>query len=331
MKKLLLALGVVFTLVAGAAGAQSHVLVVTGIGGEPRYADQFFSLGKAFVESARTKHGLAAASVVFLSEDESRDPIIGGKSTRENIEKEIARIASVARPGDHVVILLIGHGSSQGAEGKFNIPGLDLGANDFLNLLAPLAEQQVAFLNLSSGSGDFIPVLSAPNRVVITATKTGFERNDPFFPQYFVESFVKDGADADKDGRISLYEAFDYALKETARFYEDDARLQTEHAMLDDNGDKVGSHAPDPQKSGADGGVARLFYITGKVASGIAERNPQLAALLKEKADIEAAIEALRQAKDTMNAAQYDEQLEKLLVDLALKARAIRDIGGGIP
>jgi hypothetical protein len=311
------------------AQAQSHVLVVSGIGGEQRNIDLFYELGKSFTESARTRHGVAPENVVWLSEDPARNgALIGGRSDKETIEKEIKRIAGVARPGDHVVLVLIGHGSSQGAEGKFNMPGPDLGSADFLALLEPLAAQRVAFLNLSSGSGDFIPVLSAPNRVIITATKTGFERNEPHFPRHFVESFAQDVADADKDGRISLWEAFDYANKEVKRFYEDDGRLLTEHAMLDDNGDKRGTHEPDPRAVDGDGSAARTFYIAGKVAAGVAARDPRLAPLLQEKAEIEAAIETLRRAKAGMDSTVYEQQLEKLLVDLALKTKQIRDLGG---
>jgi hypothetical protein len=306
------------------------VLVVTGIGGEQRYSDLFFELGKTVVESARARHGVAPASIVYLAEDPARDPaLIAGRSTKENIEKEMARIAAVAKPGDHVVLFLIGLGSSQGAEGKFNIPGLDLAGEDYARLVEPLSAQRVAVLNLFTGSGDFIPVLSAPNRVVITATKTGFERNEAFFPKYFVESFAKDVADADKDGRVSLFEAYDYARKEVKRFYEDDGRLQTEHSLLDDNGDRKGMHEPDPRVAEADGASARNFYIAGRIAAGVAARDPRLQQLLQEKADIEAAIEALRRAKPTMDATQYELQLEKLVLDLAAKNKAIKDLGGG--
>jgi hypothetical protein len=330
MKKLV-ALFIVLVPLAS-AGAQSHVLVVTGIGGEARYSDQFFEIGKSFVESASVRHGVDPKAIVLLTEDPAREPaIIGGKSTRENVEKEIQRIAATARPGDHVVIALIGHGSSQGGEGKFNLPGLDLGATDYSRLLGQLSQQRVAFLNLSSGSGDFVGVLSAPNRVIITATKTGFERNESLFAKYFVDAFTQDVADADKDGRVSLYEAFDYGRRETIRFYEDDGRMLTEHAMLDDNGDKVGAHEPDPRAEGKDGSYARSFFLGGRVAAGAAAGNPRLAALLQEKADIESALEKLRQAKATMDPAQYEQQLEKLLVDLANNAKLIRDAGGGGP
>ena len=311
------------------AAAQSHVLVVSGLGGEPRNVDLFYELGKSFVESARARHGVEAGNVVWLSEDPARNAaLIKGPSNKETIEKEIARIASVAKAGEHVVIMLIGHGSSQGAEGKFNMPGPDLSSTDFQKLLEPLSAQKVGFVNLSSGSGDFIPVLSAPNRVIITATKTGFERNEPHFPKYFVESFAKDVADADKDGRISLFEAYDYGRKEVVRFYEAEGRLLTEHAMLDDNGDKKGMHEPDPRAAAADGSASRTFYITGRVAASAAAKDPRIAALLQEKADIEAAIETLRRGKPGMDSTVYSAQLEKLLVDLALKTKQIKDLGG---
>ncbi len=327
MKKLLAIVIAIALIPFGIVEAQSHLLVVTGIGGEPRYSDQFLAIGKSFVQSVRARHGVAQGAVVFLAEDPARDSMISGKATKENVQKEIERIASSAKPGDYVVIALIGHGSSQGAEGYFNIPGPDLGMTDYNKLLEPLSAQRVAFLSLFSGSGDFVGVLSGPGRIIVTATKTGFERNEVFFPKYFVEAFEKDGADVDKDGRVSLFEAFDYGNKETKRFYEDDVRLQTEHAMLDDNGDRKGSHEPDPRAADGDGATSRTFFLAGKVSAAAAQ-NPVLSKLLQEKADIEAAIETLRKAKPTMDVTVYETQLEKLILDLAAKNKAIKDAGG---
>src|SRR4029079_12294722 len=124
--------------------------------------------------------------------------------------------------------------------------------------LDKLAGQQVAFVDMTSASGDVLPILSAPNRVVITATKSSFERNESQFAGYFVAALAGDGADVDKDGRVSMLEAFRYAAAETKRHYEDASKIQTEHAQLDDMGAKLGTPDPDARTQGM---LARRFYL----------------------------------------------------------------------
>jgi hypothetical protein len=156
-------------------------------------------------------------------------------------------------------VLLIGHGSAQGGEARFNLPGPDLTAADFGQLLARFSTQRVALVNAASASGDFVVALSAPNRTIITATRGASEKNETVFGGYFVKAFAGEVADTDKDGQVSLLEAFSYARREVERFYQSENRLQTEHALLDDNGDGEGSR--DPDASATDGANARRFLL----------------------------------------------------------------------
>jgi hypothetical protein len=171
-----------------------------------------------------------------------------------------------------------------------------------------------------------LPVLSGPNRVVITATKSAFERNESKFARFFVDALSKDGADADKDDRVSLLEAFRYAAAETKRFYENETKLQTEHAQFDDMGMKEGVAEPDGREK--QGLLARRFFLDGGMSPQLAANDPRLAALYKEKFAIEDQIDQLRAKKTTMTADAYDDALETLLVNLARKARTIRELEG---
>jgi hypothetical protein len=185
---------------------------------------------------------------------------------------------------------------------------------------------QVAVVNAASASGDFLPVLSGKNRVVITATKSSYERNETLFPQHFVNAYTAPGADTDKDERISLLEAFVYAKREVTRAYETDTRLPTEHAMLDDDGDRRGTAEPNPQAG--DGAAARRFIVGGTRTATAATGNAP-AALVARKSQLEAQVDSLRRRKESMAADEYEQQLEKLLVDLARVSQAIRE--GGSP
>jgi hypothetical protein len=306
---------------------QSQLLIISGLGGERQYSDAFYEWSVTLADAARNRHGLTRDQIIYLAEDPARDSTrIQGKSTAVEIRKAIATIAKRTSAGDQVFIVLIGHGSATNEESKFSMPGADLGTKDFAALLDSLPGRKVAFINTSSASGEFVPALSAPGRAIVTATKTGFERNEVMFPRFFVRAYAADGADSDKDGRISLLEAFDYARTEVARMYEEANKLQTEHALIEDNGDKPGSAMPEPRTG--DGATAQAMFLAPAISAAAAAADPKLAALYKEKRAIEDKIAELRRTKDVMPAAEYEAQLEKLLVDLALKAQEIKAIEG---
>jgi hypothetical protein len=304
--------------------AQTHVIIVTGASGEAKYAAAFHASASALIDALVTKHGLAAENITYLAEDPSRDAArIDGKSTKEEVGRAIARVSSTARAGDRVLLVLIGHGSHAGSDSRFNLPGPDLTAAELAVMLAPLKAMQVAIVNAASASGDFLPVLSAKNRIVITATKSSYERNETLFPRHFVAAFATAGADTDKDEQVSLLEAFVYAKREVAREYDTESRLPTEHAMLDDDGDRRGSAQPDPQSG--DGSLARRFIVgRARVASSaIADANAS-SALVARKAQLEAQVDSLRRRKDSMPANAYERDLERLLLELARVSQAIR-------
>lgn len=306
--------------------AQTRLVVISGLAGEPKYVESFHAWSASLVDAARKRYGVADSSIVWLAEDPARAPgRIGGKSTKENVERTLDGLATRMRAAEQLVVVLVGHGSMQGDGARLTLPGPDLSAADLSRLLAKHGARRVAVVVAASSSGDFVPALSTPGRVVITATKSGFERNESIFGEHFVAALAGDGADADKDGRVSLLEAFTFATREVRRSYEQDNRLLTEHALLDDNGDRSGS--AEPGARGGDGGVARAFFLTGAAAS-TASSDPRATVLRKEKEELESRIEALKARKDAMDAKTYEAELERLLVDLAATTRALRSLEG---
>jgi len=305
--------------------AQTHLIIVSGLGGEKKYSDSFAHISSALADAASKRFGIPDAEISWFGEDSvSKQPHYRGLSTKANVERTLNQLVTKAGPGDQIVLVLIGHGSGESEESKISIPGPDLSARDFAQLLSKFPSQKVAFVNLTSASGDMLPVLSAPNRVVITATKSSFERNESKFAQFFVDALTKDVADTDKDGRISLLEAFRYAVVETKRVYETDTRLQTEHAQLDDMGTKTG--VADPDGKTGEGLLARRFFLDGAARAG--SNDPRLATLYKDKFGLEDQIALLISKKASMTPDAYDDALEVLLVDLSRKAKTIREIEG---
>jgi hypothetical protein len=329
MRRLLSAGAVVLMLVVPARAQQaSHLLVIVGLGGDLENADRFHQWAVMLVDAARVSYGLPAESVIYLDEDPSRDPArISGRSTREAIAAAIARIAERARPGDRVLVVLIGHGASATGGARFNLPGPDLTAAEFAKLLDRLSAQTVVFANTASASGGFVQALSGKNRTVITATKTDGEKNQTRFGEYFAAAFAATEADADtdKDGRVSVLEAFLWARSRVADSYNRDGQLLTEHAVLDDNGDGKGSDAPG--QAGGDGALARTLFLSAASSTRPAadQGDPELRTLVARRDVVEAKIAALKAAKDETEPEKYERDLEQLLIELARVNRALRE------
>ncbi len=315
--------------------AATHVLIVAGVGGSPEYEQAFYDDAMKMAEAARTRYGIADSFVTLLTERPERDPRrIAGRSTKIEVERAIARIAKEARAGDVVFVLLIGHGSARDGHSLVNLPGPDMSAADFARVLKPLSAQRLAVVNTTSASAEFIPVLSARNRAIITATGSVMERNATRFARHFIAAYAGSDADVDKDGRLSLLEAYTYARREVAREYESANQLQSEHAMLDDDGDGKGTSEPGART--ADGALAsRLFLDQGAAAvdvvAGAGSNDPRVAALLHHKDSLDAKIDALRRRKASMDSTAYERALETLLVDLATTTRTLRQLTGGTP
>ncbi len=316
-----------------ATAQQTHIIVITGLSGDPAYAEEFHQWATTLIDAATDRYELPAENIIYLAEKTDVDPVrIEDRSTRENVERAFATVAERALPDDRVLVLLIGHGTYASGESRFNLPGRDLTAKDYARLLEPLGSQQVAFVNAATASGGFIEVLSGEGRTVVTATRSGGQWNAAVFGGYFVEAFAdgEEESDQNKDGRVSVLEAFEYAVVQVARVYESDGRLQTEHALLDDNGDGEGTREPDPLATlttTTDGAFARNLFISAGEGTGIAglPDDPVLRALYQGRLELQEEVEALQAVRGGTDETIYETEMERLLVAMALKSREIRE------
>jgi len=299
---------------ARASAQDVHLLVVTGVGGDDEHSAQFQKWAGAVVDSAK-KHGVLEANINWLGEAPDKDPRIKGRSSKDNVTKAFTDLAAQAKPNDEIFVMLIGHGSFDGKTGAFNLPGPDLTAGDYAMLLQKFTTQKVAFINTASSSGAFLQPLAGPARTIVTATKTGGERNETRFAEFFVQALDAEEADRDRNGRVSLQEAFDFAASKVKAAYEKEGHILTEHAALDD---------------GSQGKLAGTQYLAPERSRTAAAQNadPALRALLEQRDALERQVNDLRLKKDSMDQAAYDQQLEKLLTDLAVKTRQIRELEG---
>ena len=286
---------------------QTHMIIITGLAGEPQFAKKFMESTDELVDAAREKWGIADSSLFVLGEDPALDPKhVKYKSTKDEVARAFLALSKRVSPGDVLFIFLNGHGSGEGPGSRVNLPGVDPTAADFNTWLSGFAKQTVVFVNAASGSGDFVGVLAGPGRVIVSATRTALERNEATFATPFVHGLATAEADADKDGKVSIIEAFTYAKKEVTRAYEADKRLLTEHATLSDS------------------------VLARSVAFGAprGSSNPKIVALVVERQALESQVAALRARKTSMDSTAYSNELEKLLLAIAEKSAAIRAAGG---
>ena len=246
--------------------------------------------------------------------------ISGAQATKASIQAKLGDLAKQTKPDDHLVLLLIGHGSYDESDYKFNIPGPDITATELATLLDKIPAQQ-AVIDMTSASGGALPILQKSKRILITATKSGTEKNATVFPRYFIEGLRDPAADADKNEVITVLEAFRYAEAKTAKFYDELKRLSTEHPLIEDVGKGEGVKAPSVENG--EGLLAGRFALLHTGSAVAMAKDPEKQKLLKEKEGIEEKIDELKYRKASMPVAQYRQELTKLLVDLAKTQEAL--------
>ncbi len=299
------------------AFAQStHLLIVVGLPGDPEHGELFKKWGTSLASTATDKLGIPQDHVILLSDQQA---------TREAVIKAFATLAARAGESDTVAIVLFGFGTYANKVAKFNLPGPDMTPEDFAVQLGKLKSKRIVFVDTTSASAPFIEALSGPSRVIVTATRNGGEVYATLFGGPFVEAFSLEAADADHDGKVSILEAFDYARKTVAASYQREGLLPTEHALLDDNGDKEGTL--EPSRDAKDGANASVLSL-GALHAPALPADEKLRAIYLERQDLERRIDALKLLKSGMDPDKYASELEKLATELALKTRQIREAEG---
>ncbi len=300
--------------------ANKFALIINGAGGEAEYAKQFEAWTGQLSSVLTERFGFDARNLKVLTEKPA--DANGGRATAEEVRRTFATLKSQLDTNNVLFVFLIGHGSFDGKESKFNLVGPDLPASEYNTLLSALPTRRVVLFNMSSASGEFIKSLAAKGRIIITATRSGQETNATRFAGFLISALTATDADTDQDGHTSVLEAFVYANRLTADFYKRAGRLATEHALLDDNGDGVGH---DKVEAG-EGLLARATYLDS-LSGDEAAASAATGRLLKERTRLEGEIEQLIARKGMLNEAEYEATLERLFIELAKVNRSIKQAG----
>ncbi len=286
------------------ARAATYYLTISGQGGLPEYDTLFAKYAKDLDTALKAGGG-----------DPHTEVLSGPKATRPEIEAAFSRLAGQIHDGDFFALLLIGHGTFDGTDYKFNIPGPDVSGADIAKLLDRIPTRQQAVVAMTSCSGGAIPALTRKGRVVITATKSGTERNVVVFTRYWIDALQDPAADTDKSASLSLLEAFKYADRKTVEYYEAQKLLATEHALLVDNGANAGVRNPGP--ANGQGLLAAIFPLLKSPGESAKAVSPEKQKLVAKKEDLEARIDKLKYEKAAMDEGDYKRQMSALLLELA--------------
>lgn len=285
------------------------VIVVVGTPGTDEYEQQF----ESWAENWRTA----------VAGDETDVISIGSADADEMTDHDLLKVQLGkfhATSTEALWLVLIGHGTFDGKVAKFNLRGPDLTADELAEWLNEI-DRPIAVVNCASSSGPFINKLAGPNRIVVTATKSGVEQNFARFGDFISRAIGDNQFDLDKDEQTSLLEAFIAASSRVEEFYKQEGRLATEHALIDDNGDGKGTPADwfrgvRAIKSGQDGAVdgqlANRLYLVRSSQENLLSEEDRL-----RRNEIEAKIEALRKEKAAMPVDDYYARFESLAIELS--------------
>jgi len=313
----------ILTIVLAAASTASgfagerYALIVTGASGADAYEQKYQTWRTSFTATLVDGFKYDPQRIITLAEREG--PGVQ-KATRENVQRSLADLRKRLTREDQLLVLLIGHGTSlDGDEAKFNLVGPDLTASEWTDLLKPLPGRLV-FVNTTGASFPFLRRVAARGRVVLTATDSAAQQFETVFPEFFIKAFADGAADLDKNGRVSVWEAFTYASDGVRQWFEQKGQLPTERPLLDDTGAGVGREAQNP---GTDGAVARITYLEPDAALAL-PADTALAVLVKRRAELEASLEELKARKESTPPEQYEAELEKLAIEIARVGAQIR-------
>lgn len=282
--------------------AATYYVVVAGLGGEPDYEQRFTAaandLDKAFKAQGPASH-------VYT--------LTGANATAARVREAMSTVAREAKSDDDFVLILIGHGSYDNVDYKFNLVGPDLSASELATLCDRIAARRQLVVDTTSSSGGAVAAIEHPGRAVIAATKSGTEKNATVFARYWVEALQDPAADTDKSDSVSALEAFNYATKKTVEFYDSQKRLATEHAVFND----LGRGEPVRESGNGQGALLSSFTVLRIGENQKAANNPAKLALLQQKEELEQKIDTLKYQKAAMDPTDYKKQLTDALLKLA--------------
>jgi hypothetical protein len=298
LRRLLSCSAAALALVPALSHAALYVTVIQGLGGQSEYEREFTASRGKIEAASRT-----------ITDDDKVFSFSGDAATRDAILAHFKTLTARMTKDDRAAIYLVGHGSFDGETYKFNIPGIDLTAADFKEVIAALPGTNNFVVNTSSTSGAMVEALvgtdekaTNPNFVIIAATRNGNERNSTQFGHFFADALTNDTADVNKNQSVSIQEAFDFAQRSVEGYFKDAGRLATEHAQLRGEG-------------AAQFNLSRLNAL--QLETELNQADGELRTLLEQRQAVDTQIEELQLRRAEIDNAAYLQQLQALILKAA--------------
>ena len=278
--------------------AEIYVTIIQGLDGSPKYHQQFSEQAEKLRVAAETVTSNNRVKFMY-----------GDDATRDNILSFFQNLSKSTNNNDRIAVFMIGHGSFDGIEYKFNIPGPDITAEDIVTIMDEQPAGIQLLVNTSSASGVLNNGLKKDSRVLITATRSGNERLATRFGAYFFDAFEDPSADINKNNAITAQEAFDYAEREVKDYFEYEGQLATEHSVI--SGDYAGQ-----------------FVLARIGLDNPSSDDPELVGLIRQRDDLDIKLEDLQLRKSELEAGDFLNQLQQLMIDLSLVQEKIDELAG---
>lgn len=312
---------------------RKYAVVFGGAAAGKTYAERFREWTFKLHEILTGEYGYRPEHItLLLGRGETEASIISGPCRRETILETMTALKKKVQPGDQVSFVFVGHGTSDEETAKFVIAGPDITGDEFAEQLKRFAEQDIIVVHTTGSGYPFCTALSAPGRVIMCATRSGAEKYDTVFPQFFLEALEHHAGDRDKNKRVSMFEAFVFARQKVKTWYTDQDRLPSEHPTLDDNGD--GHFHPDPDPSKSEGRLAQIAYmdtLTTSLPEAMAgQESETLRHLIAKTQELERSVFLLRNQKAELPADAYQQQMETLLIELARTTKKLNIFLAGV-
>jgi len=294
--------------------AERVCIIVSGLGGMPEYEENFLEWAERIEENFQNQAG----TTVFK---------LDGRTQKKPAILEVFDQVTRSLPLEEVWIFLIGHASYDNQRYRFNISGPDITDKEIKTFLDTLGENRTYLVVATSASGKLAAQLGGEGRVIVTATKSESEKQPPLFMSFFSEALSSEESDLDKDGKVSLLEAYFFSNQQVALWYEGKKRIQTEHSLLDDHGEirlTKGQDSEEDEPSNRGSLLASTAFLS--IFREEFYRSQEAEELASQRVTIQREIEDLKFRKSRMSEEEYYRQLESLLVNLASLSRQIEDM-----
>jgi len=314
-----------------APGVQTYAVILAGPSPEETYGSQIRNWALLLYDILIKDYGYAPDHIILLTNaTDPADRRIAGAIKKDILLEKMKTLEARVKPGDQMFFFLIGHGTSNEVEAKFVLTGPDISGEEFADMLRPFEAQDIVVVNAASASFPFCTALTGPGRVIVSATRSRAEKYNTVFAQYFIGALEAHAGDRDKNRKVSIWEAIVFATQNVQKWYEDQKRIPTEHAVLEDDGDGVFNLDPGPGQT--DGSLAQIAYVdplyairASDKALGAADRKLKLALDARIR-ELERAVFLLRHRKTDMPEDAYQPEMEKLLIELARMSRQLRQM-----